>query len=108
MEQYHMTPERKLKNQVLSLLRRLKAEGWTIFWTNLAGSPMQRRGLPDLLIVCCGVPIFVELKAGDNKPSKLQERVIKELRQAGAVAEVCRSVGEVLSAIRLRFAGFTQ
>ena len=94
-----MTPESKLLAAVTRYLRSLKASGVPIEWTKSAGSPMQKRGLPDLLVIISGPgrcrAIFIELKAPGRKPTRLQAEMLKRLRAAGATAVVCYSVAEV-------------
>ena len=52
-------------------------------------------GIPDLLICLDGRLIAIELKYNKNTASKIQTVVIKKIRRAGGVAEVCWSVEEV-------------
>jgi hypothetical protein len=90
-----LTPEAKLTAAVIRLLKRHKAAGVPIWWLKIAGSPMQRRGVPDLLIVLDGRAIVIEVKAPGGKATPLQTIRIEQARAAGAVACVCRTVEEV-------------
>lgn len=60
------------------------------------------RGVPDRIIIANGKVMFIELKAPDKKPRKLQEYVIKKMRKAGAdvrVADTKEKVDELLNEI---------
>ncbi len=66
-----------------------------IFWLKLHGSPYQRQGMPDLLVVKEGRAYFFEVKRPGQKPTPLQERRLLQCRQAGAGAKVVHSWIEV-------------
>ena len=78
-----LTPERKVKNKVVSLL---KARGVYYFFPATYG--MGRSGVPD--VICCfnGRFLAVECKAGANKPTELQLRELNSIEAAGGVAIV--------------------
>lgn len=78
-----MTPEGKVKKKVTSILKEL---GAYYFYPVTGG--YGRSGVPD--IVCClaGNFIGIECKAGDNKPTALQEKNMKEIQAAGGFAFV--------------------
>ena len=46
------------------------------------------RGVPDRIVILNGHTVFVELKAPDEKPRKLQVAVIKKMIRAGADVRV--------------------
>ena len=71
----------------------------------LPGGPMMERGTPDLLVVREGRAIFLEVKVGRNKPSKLQERRLKQWRAAGAVAIPVWTFDEAVEALQRSPAG---
>lgn len=77
------TPEKLVKQKVVKLL---KAQGVYYF------SPMThgfgRSGVPD--IICCidGKFLGIECKAGNNKPTALQEKEMQAIRDAGGRAVV--------------------
>jgi Holliday junction resolvase len=75
------TPEKKVKDKVVKLL---KAHGVYYFFPATFG--MGRSGVPD--IICClnGKFLAVECKAGNNKPTPLQEREIQAIKDAGGTA----------------------
>lgn len=76
-----------------SIIRRLKAMP-NLWWVKIHGGPMQRAGLPDMLIVDNGKAKFIELKAPAGRVSPLQEVTMAKLRKAGADAFVIRSIEE--------------
>ena len=76
-----LTPEKKVKNNVVRLL---KERGAYYFFPASYG--MGRSGVPD--IVCClhGQFIGIECKAGSNKPTPLQERELAAIKVAGGLS----------------------
>jgi hypothetical protein len=73
-----ITPEKKVKNKVVALL---KERGAYYFFPATYG--MGRSGVPDM-VVCYKGFIGVECKAGNNKPTALQ------LRELAAIADCWR------------------
>jgi hypothetical protein len=73
-----MTPEKKVKDKCTKLL---KAQGIYYFFPATHG--FGRSGVPD--IICCANGLFlgIECKAGDNKPTALQEKEMQSIRDAG-------------------------
>ena len=94
-----MTPETKLKNQILRRLTAMRAEGEQIWWMKLHGGPMQRAGVPDLLVLYCGVAFFFELKAPDGEATKLQLHTMQQIKDAGGTVSVVRSAQEAMEII---------
>lgn len=72
-----MTPEAKVKKKVVDVI---KKNGAYYFFPATGG--YGRSGVPD--IVCCyrGVFIAIECKAGNNKPTPLQEAEMDKIRKA--------------------------
>ena len=66
------------------------------------GGPTMMAGLPDLIGVWHGRFIAVEVKMPGNGPSKIQERVMDRIRQAGGRVVVAHSVAEALTVLRPR------
>jgi len=54
-----------------------------------------KAGIPDVLIIHRGRPIFIELKAQNGRLSLAQQAMHNKLTIAGALVAVCRSVDEV-------------
>jgi hypothetical protein len=48
-----------------------------------------RRGVPDRIIIGRGHTVFIETKAPDGEPSKIQKLTIKRMRAAGADVRLC-------------------
>ena len=73
-----MTPEAKVKASVVKLLKQ-----YEVYYFFPATHGFGRSGVPD--IICCleGNFLAIECKAGDNKPTALQEREMKRIRTAG-------------------------
>ena len=79
------TPEGLVKDAVQTLLKELEV----YYFTPVTGG-YGRSGVPDL--VCCvdGMFLAIECKAGDNKPTPLQNREIDLIRAAKGIAMVVR------------------
>jgi Holliday junction resolvase len=77
------TPESKVKEKVVKIL---KKHGVYYFFPATFG--FGRSGVPD--IICCfrGQFVAIECKAGDNKPTALQQRELKNIMVAGGHAYV--------------------
>ena len=78
-----MTPEAAVKKKVVAVL---KARGVYYFYPVTGGYGMS--GVPD--IVCCykGKFFAIECKAGDNKPTALQQKNIDAIRAQRGLAIV--------------------
>ena len=76
-----LTPEKKVKNKIVNILKQYKA--YYFFPSNYG---MGRSGIPD--IVCCyrGYFIGIECKAGSNQPTALQERELAAIKEADGIA----------------------
>ena len=72
-----MTPEAKVKASVVKLLKK-----YEVYYFFPATHGFGRSGVPD--IICCleGNFLAIECKAGNNKPTALQEREMKRIRNA--------------------------
>jgi len=88
--------ETSLKNSVRTAIR--KAYPRAFIWKIHDGFTA---GIPDFLIIIRGVHIFIELKTPRGVVSPIQEYTITKIKSSGGRAHVCRSVNEVLEAIRL-------
>lgn len=79
-----MTPEGKVKAKVKKLLTERGA-----FWYMPMGTAIySRKGIPDFLVCYKGYFIAIETKAGNNKPSKLQEHEMGNIFKALGTALV--------------------
>lgn len=77
------TPEAKVKKQVRKLLDELGA-----YYSMPMGTGWGNSGVPDFLICAGGRFIGVETKAGNNKPTALQEANMAKIRAAGGITLV--------------------
>ena len=77
------TPEKAVKDQVVKML---KAYGIYYFFPATHG--FGRSGVPD--VICCakGKFIGIECKAGNNRPTALQEREMELIRESGGITYV--------------------
>lgn len=78
--------------QIVRWLKRQRDLGRRVWWTKLHGGPMQRAGLPDLLIVYEGRTIFCEVKRPGESPTPLQMDTLGKIDRAGAATCVVTSV----------------
>lgn len=78
-----ITPERKVKNQCVEML---KEHGAYYFFP--AANGLGRAGIPDIIICLHGYFLAVECKAGKGTTTALQERELQRIRNAGGVALV--------------------
>jgi hypothetical protein len=80
------TPEKKVKARAVEVIKDLS--GW---WFFPQSGPYGRAGIPDIIVCYQGRFVGIECKAGTRgikKLTKLQEREIEKIRDAGGVATV--------------------
>ena len=72
-----MTPEAKVKKKVVDVIKKYSA-----YYFFPATGGYGRSGVPD--VVCCyrGYFVAIECKAGNNKPTPLQEAEMRKIREA--------------------------
>lgn len=92
-----MTPEAKVKKKVVDILK-----AWKVYYFYPVMSGYGSSGIPDIVVCCNGKFLAIECKAGDNKPTALQERNMQQIRDNGGIAIVVNEgnlndVQEVLS-----------
>jgi len=77
------TPENKVKQKVVKLLK-----AHNIYYFFPATHGFGRSGVPD--IICCYNSLFmgIECKAGNNKPTALQDKELRNIREAGGATFV--------------------
>ena len=78
-----MTPEAKVKKKVVAVLKQHKAY---YFYTVTGG--YGRSGVPDVIACHDGRFLGIECKAGNNKPTPLQEKNLSAIKTAGGVSLV--------------------
>jgi len=57
-------------------------------------------GFPDLLVIKKGITSYFEVKNTGKEPEKIQQMRIRDLREAGCIVDVVRSIGDALYALR--------
>ena len=78
-----ITPERKVKNQCVEIIKRHGA-----YYFFPAANGLGRAGIPDIIVCLYGYFLAVECKAGKGKTTALQDRELQRIRNAGGVALV--------------------
>lgn len=80
-----LTPERKVKQQVVNLLKE-----YDVYYFFPAANGLGRAGIPDIIVCAWGSFLAIECKAGDGTTTKLQEKELSKIRAAGGTAMVIR------------------
>lgn len=89
-----MTPEGKVKKFAKDRLS--KELGKNVWIYMPPGGRFGRAGTPDLIGLCQGVFFAIEFKADEScKLTPLQEQSIKQIAQAGGVADVLKGRDEI-------------
>lgn len=91
-----MASEASIVNRIC---KELKTRG--IWYEKRHGDIYARRGQPDLLVVIEGRAFFLEVKRPGQAPTPLQAHRLEQCRNAGAVAEVVRSLDDVCKILEL-------
>jgi Holliday junction resolvase len=78
-----MTPEAKVKKKVKEIL-----DEHQVYHFSPMQNGMGRAGIPDIVACHGGKFIGIECKAGNNKPTALQERELNRILNAGGEAFV--------------------
>jgi len=87
--------EASLTKRCQGWLARQKSDGSPLWWYKTHGDGYAKAGIPDLCIVVAGRSLWVELKTEKGVVSPIQDVRMREIREAGGVACVCRSVEEL-------------
>jgi len=77
------TPEAKVKAKIKAIL---KAHG--AYYAMPIGTGLGNSGVPDFLVCHDGCFLGIEAKAGKGKTTALQEKNLRQIREAGGVAMV--------------------
>ena len=75
------TPEKKVKQNVVSVLTELGA-----YYFYPATGGYGRSGIPDIVACLGGRFIGIECKAGNKKPTPLQARELQAVKDSGGIA----------------------
>jgi VRR-NUC domain len=90
-----MQPERRLVQKIQAYLEEQGARPFKIH----GDDSYQEAGIPDLLVCLRGRFVGLEVKLPGNSPSPLQEKVLREIKRSGGIAEVVTSVDQVRTLI---------
>jgi hypothetical protein len=82
------TPEKKVKDRVKALLKK-----HDVYMFNPVTSGFGTSGVPDIVACIKGKFIGIEVKAGDNKPTALQEKNLADIARVGGFAVVVNENG---------------
>ena len=77
------TPESLIKAQIRAILKK-----HNVYYAMPIGTGYGNSGVPDFLCCVNGLFIAIEAKSGNNKPTALQNKNIREIQDAGGVALV--------------------
>lgn len=58
-------------------------------------------GVPDRIFIKSGRVVFIEFKAPGKKPTKLQEKIISRIRDAGVEVYICDNVEDARNALQI-------
>lgn len=86
-----MTPETKLKNQVITYFKGLKKFWYFKVWQG----PFSKAGIPDIIGCYRGVFFAIELKSKKGSVSALQRITMQMIKYAGGQTAVCYTLDEV-------------
>lgn len=78
-----LTPEKKVKDKCVKLLK-----AFDVYYFFPATHGYGRSGVPDIICCIAGKFLAIECKAGDNKPTALQEKEMADIRKQGGIAIV--------------------
>ena len=76
-----MTPEKKVKDKVKAILKEVGA-----FYFMPATGGYGKSGVPDIVACFKGKFIGIECKAGNNKPTPLQLKALRDIELAGGIS----------------------
>lgn len=79
------TPEAKVKARIKKLLKENN-----VYYAMPIGTGYGNSGVPDFLCCINGHFLAIEAKAGKGVPTALQEKNIREIKEAGGTAAVIR------------------
>jgi Holliday junction resolvase len=83
-----MTPEKKVKNEVVKIL---KSMGVYYFYPVASGYGAS--GVPDIVACICGRFVGIECKAGEGKPTALQEKNLTQVVDNGGISVLVNEKG---------------
>lgn len=75
------TPERKVKARVADILKE-----YGVYYFFPPANGLGRAGIPDIIACAWGQFLAIECKAGKGKPTELQLRELRAIREANGIA----------------------
>ncbi|ABW18841.1 VRR-NUC domain-containing protein [Alkaliphilus oremlandii] len=87
--------EKAIQNKIVQYLKQ-QPNTW-FFKTH--GGMYQVAGIPDLILCYMGHFVALEIKRPGEKPTKLQEKVLKDIQEAGGISVVVHSLLDVKSVL---------
>lgn len=78
-----LTPERKVKTQVASILKE-----YGVYYFFPPANGLGRAGIPDIIVCAWGQFLAIECKAGKGILTQLQQREIQRVRDSDGIAFV--------------------
>lgn len=89
--------EKEIVGEIRELLRFLNIFHWKVFT-----GPTNLPGISDFLGCYKGKFLAIEVKRDGREPTELQATFLEEVRRAGGIGFVARSVDDVIQALGLR------
>lgn len=83
------------ESQLIQNIRKYLATLPECFYWKEHGGQYGTAGIPDIIVCYKGRFIALEAKVGRNQPTRLQAATIVQIRHAGGIAAVVRSVEDV-------------
>ena len=83
------------ESQLIQNIRKYLATLPECFYWKEHGGQYGTAGIPDIIVCYKGRFYGLEAKVGRNKPTRLQEATIEQIKRAGGTAAVVRSVDDV-------------
>lgn len=77
-------PEKKFENEIKDFLKSLPNTWFFKYWAG----PYSKSGIPDIIACVRGQLVAIEVKGPNGKPSELQKRTIKLIKQAWGYAYI--------------------
>ena len=83
------------ESQLIQNIRKYLATLPECFFWKEHGGQYGTAGIPDIIVCYKGRFIALEAKVGKNQPTRLQAATIEQIKRAGGIAAVVRSVEDV-------------
>lgn len=87
--------ESSILRSIVAALEKRRREGVPLWWVKVHGGPMQRAGVPDLLVCYGGRFLAVEVKVPGGRATRLQAETMGRIREAAGWTIVATSPEDV-------------